>query len=433
MKISHDYIPLKLIRIQLLLRHLFLCFFSMGVIYAPTFAAETSHYEIMQERSADKDLYVWDNWLTDVVNVTSAGNQFSTIGRFALEAPRQLDGKAVTPVARHDYARVGFYIRTRPGQWLRLGQAIDIAPTWSGSSLVCNKCPEKLFQRPTSAIGTIDLSNLGMKLDFGGTLVLAYTERSFSPDPLGQRINIAFFDKDSGSFHRLNQSILDPWADPELASKLGYEISSNDVISAWRDPYLIEGQGGRLHLFFAARYNESHFERYFGSESLESFNPRRNSAIGHAIFDEQAGQWVLQPAEILSSNQAVQYELPQILSHKGIYYLLALKADWDVSSESAARLELNRDHSLIGFKSESLDGPWSPMGKADGELAKLKGVYGITFKKIADKVFMTGFLEDKVRLGQLVEVDINNFENSVRRGVRQLKGAELIGPGLCDR
>lgn len=402
------------------------CLFQLFTFWGFSFAGENGRGSEQPAFSVNETHYTWDNWLTDPMQIRLGEKEFSTIGRFALEAPREVDGRPISPIERHDHARIGFYIRSQPGQWLRLGQAIDLAPSWSGSSFICQKCPDQFFNAPSSPVGTIDSIKNGFSLDFGGHLILAYTERSFSPDPLGQKINIAFFDPVLGSFRKFDQAVLDPQADPDLAKRLGYDIHSNAIIAAWRDPFLVRDAQSRIHMFFAARYNESLYRKKLSKGASGEFNPLRNSAVGHAIYDEASAKWQLQPVQLLPQTQMVQLELPQIIRHKNYYYMMALKADWDVSSEWAAQNELNRHHSLLGYKSASLKGPWLPLGGGDGTISSLESIYGVTFKQIGEKVYMTAFLEDEIHLAQMVEVNLDDFVASVKRGVQKLKKARVL-------
>ncbi len=374
-------------------------------------------------------LYTWDNWLSGKVNIRTNGKNFQSMGRFSMEAPRTLNGNAVAPNDRHGMANIGFYVKTNTESWARVGTAVDIAPTWSGSTFSCKDCDFDL-SGPKIKTGGLDASASGMKITMNEPLYMFYTERVFSPDTLGQRIVMGYFDAEQGAFYKMTDPVVDPRADPKLMNELGYFIESNEVISAWRDPFVMADTDGTKHMYFAARFNEDFYNAKLKKLIPGGYNALRNSTVGHAIFDAKTKAWKIQPPLPLP-HTAVQFELPQIVKRNNKLYLFLTQAEWDVSTKANASNEVNRRHSLVGYSADSLDGDWAPMKAADGEIMDLGHLYGVTFKEIDGKIFVSAFLNDDVVMTNIAEVDMTRVNSDLAAKIKGLVGTSVVTQSTC--
>ena len=349
--------------------------------------------------------------------------------RFALESPRYIDGQFITPNDRHSHARVAMYAQVNRERWIRLATVIETTPTWSGSVMNCYGCAIKPLS-PLQSLAPSELNRLSDRVRIStnrSTMILAYTERSFNPDPLGQRLSFAQFDESSQSFVRSSLPSIDPRGpDKALFQNLGYMIEGNEVISASRDPYLIKGENGRLHVFFATRYNRIFHANHSLEETHGSFNPWSNSAIGHAVFDHENQTWLMH-SPLLLDRSPVQFELPQIMEHEGKYYLFQLQADWDSSNLEAIKSERNRKHALLVYKSDSLYGPWRPFNQGNAKLADLDGIYGFTIKPLKSGSFKAAaFFEKDVSMTSTAVINIKSLQEDINKAIKQFKTAETI-------
>lgn len=373
--------------------------------------------------------YTWDNWFSDPVKITVGDSSEYTHLRFALESPKFIDGKFITPNQRHAHARIAMYARVDSKRWIRLATVIKKTPTWSGSVMNCYECAIKPLN-PLQSLAPSELNRLLDRVRIStnrSTMIFAYTERSFNPDPLGQRLSFAQFDDASQSFVRSSLPSIDPRGpDKAFFQNLGYMIEGNEVISAWRDPYLINDENGRLHVFFAARYNRM-FHTDHGLEEIHgSFNPWSNSAIGHAEFDHENQTWLMHPPLKLDRSP-VQFELPQIMEHAGKYYLFQLQADWDSSNLEAIKSERNRKHALLVYKSSSLYGPWMPFNQGNAKIADLDGIYGFTIKPLKSGSFIAAaFFEKDVSMTSTAVINIKSLQEDIIKAIKQFKAAETI-------
>lgn len=373
--------------------------------------------------------YTWDNWFSGPVKLTIGDNSQYTHLRFALESPRYIDGEYITPNERHSHARVAMYAKIDDKRWIRLATVIEKTPTWSGSVMNCYACQFKAAT-PMESLAPSGLDRLpqGVRISTPqSTLLLAYTERTFSPDPLGQRLAFAQFDEDSQSFVRSSLPGIDPQgANKSLFQSLGYMVDGNEVISAWRDPYLIQDKSGRLHVFFAARYNKLFFENNGLAASIGSFNPWSNAAIGHAVFDQQGHTWIVRPPLKLDRSP-VQFELPQLIEHEGKYYLFQLQADWDSSDLTAITTEKNRKHALLVYMSDSLNGPWEPLSNGDAKLVNLDNIYGFTIRSLRQgQLMVAAFLENEVSMTSTAIIDMNTLRADILPVIKQFEAAETF-------
>jgi hypothetical protein len=308
--------------------------------------------------------FLWDNWFVSFKK---------TYYRFSLEAPRvfpegfapsfdgdfrypkgtDLSGRKAGSDDRHHMAQIGLYKSKNGKDWQYEGVAIgtshdprawDSHVIWSGNAH-----------------------------DVGGRLVVPYTGRSKTLDPITkdkwlQKIGIAILDENTGFFTKMGRNpVLDPTAKDAqgkiIAKKLGYDISSDSlVIMAWRDPYLYVDQAkGEVHMFFAAKADTSLLAK-------RGQNGAANGAIGHAVAKiADLGRWqLLPPLEIPAAYS--QFELPIVIKHKNDYVLFSSVVELG---------ENTRKQSLRAYRTSRIDGRWKKIKPGDDLVMDLKRIYGV--------------------------------------------------------
>lgn len=308
--------------------------------------------------------FLWDNWFVYFKN---------TYYRFSLEAPRtfpqgfrpqfdgdfkyprnmNLSGRKASPDDRHHMAQIGLYTSKTGRDWQYQGVAIgtsddpkqwDSHVIWSGNAH-----------------------------DIGGRLVVPYTGRSKTIDPVTgdkwlQKIGIAVLDEDTGAFKKIGKNpVLDPTAKDSqgqiIAKNLGYDISSDDlVIMAWRDPYLYVDQAkGEVHMFFAAKAEKSLLAKR-GQKS------EANGAIGHAVARaSNLNQWQLLPPLHIPAAYS-QFELPIVIKRNQEYILFSSVVELGQDT---------RQQSLRAYRSNRLDGQWKKIKPGDDMVMNLERIYGV--------------------------------------------------------
>ena len=327
--------------------------------------------------------------------------------------------------------------------WMEFGklvkkQEVSKGP-WSGMLKTCRDvCPfeEGLLGTSSKTVGQLNMGDLA----FQDRLVMLFTQADFSGlggpiEDIPQTIVMGFLDE-TNTFKQYEKPLLSP-IDFDV-EKLGYSTKpSTHIVQAWRDPFLFEDNEGKYHMVFGARFNANS-----KPAGLEKFDPNRNSAVGHAIFDKKSNSFKLQkPLPI--AQEAAQFELPHVLKYKGQYYLIILEADWQINPDNTTT---ERIHRLRMYKTPSLTAPaekwqnWGKMenGQRSSELVVLNGkdynIYGITFSQEGDGFKVMGFDNEKFNLTEEItfknaDLDDPNFSQQLGQQFQKVGRAEI---GQCQ-
>lgn len=288
--------------------------------------------------------YIWDNTVVEYQD---------KLFRYALSADRNLD-----IAQRHEHAR------------LRLAISEDGGKSWMNKS--------EIFQLrqgiwPDHVIWT-STANVRQTPD-GDEFVLLITGRS-TGDGRIQKIGLAT-SRDGQNFgHPV--VVLDPLSQP--AAELGYDVidvDQEDVIMAWRDPFLFcDPNDQRWHLFFAAK-------------PIRSTKMNPIGTVGHAVaMDDTLKQWDLQAPLELPLKYA-QVEVPAVVYRDGEYFLF-------VSTQDHPLRQTNKEKGAAfrGYRSKAIRGPWNPIY---GSKDRIFGdeVYGTTlFQRGAETWGVAFYSED---------------------------------------
>jgi hypothetical protein len=174
-----------------------------------------------------------------------------------------------------------------------------------------------------------------------------------------QSISLAVSD-DGGGFVPLAgpRPLLSPTRDYDRLRDLGYYLGERATLGddaaeadgtfmALRDPYLFL-HGGRLHMLFGAK------------AMLEDTVVR---AVGHAVIEDALGVpacELLAPIVLPDAHHFNQLELPNVIHHDGLYYLVISTNHVEHLGQS----DLERQRSVRIYRSAALDTGWQPCGDA---------------------------------------------------------------------
>lgn len=229
------------------------------------------------------------------------------------------------PVSRHDHARLRL-VKRRMGQWIDCGNILPDqfshgSRDWAGVMCVDNTNAVSLYY---TATGTF------------GEKTPTYRQRIFEAT--------AVSDGDSTELETLN------WRDrgePIRADGNLYEIADQaggapGAIKSFRDPfYFIDPETDHEYLLFAA------------SDGLAS--TAKNGAVGIARKSAGTGQWVLQKPLVTADGVSNEMERPNLVYHKGGYYLF-----WSVHAWTFAD-GIQAPTGLYGMYAKQVQGPYEPL------------------------------------------------------------------------
>ncbi len=293
-------------------------------------------------------LWLWDSWTL---------REGDTLHLYCLALSRRgHDGAPILPPQRNDH---GFHVRhfvspdggthwrdlgsvLEPG---RAGDGADARNVWSGS---VTRLGDGLV-----AFGYTGLREAGAGRRFLQTICAGL---GGDPDRMDRAPAAA---------------ISCPLRDYEMIRDAGYYLSPlNELgadggeeggpIMAWRDPFLLEDEGGVLHAFWSAK-----------------LAPTRPT-IAHAILARRGDDIVLDrllaPIALPDSEAFTQAEVPKIYLDRPSGQYLLLISGCDRMFEGQPDSDVSQQQRL--YRADSLDGPWH--GALDGEsvLGGLNGLFG---------------------------------------------------------
>ena len=231
-----------------------------------------------------------------------------------------------------------------------------------------------------------------------------------------QSISLALSD-DGSEFVRLAESrpLLSPIKDYDRLRDLGYYLGERATVGdaaaeadgtfmALRDPFLFR-HDSQLHMLF-------------GAKAVDGSSVTR--AVGHAIIRDAVTEpecELLPPIRIPDGHEFNMLELPNVLRHDGMYYLIVSTAQLAHVGQS----DLDTQRSVRIYRSEALESGWRPYGNAGTHvvLEPRSRLYGLSLigepGRASDSMTCRAFWVDDTTLPPSLQLTIGGDAPRLKR------------------
>lgn len=271
----------------------------------------------------------------------------------------------------------------RPGA----GGAPDAKAIWSGSVMVLPD-GRKLAAYTGLAAGHLALQSISLAVSDDGSEFVRFTDAR----PLLSAVR---------DYDRLRD--LGYYLGPRAT--LGDDASEADgTFMALRDPFLFE-HDSQLHMLFGAKAVDG---------------PSITRAVGHAIIRDSIAEAeceLLPPVRVPDGHEFNMLELPNVIRHDGLHYLVVSTAQLAHLGQS----DLETQRSVRIYRSEALEAGWQPYGEAGthvilGPESRLYGLSIISEQgRVSDTVTCRAFWVDDTTLPPSLQLTVGGGTPSLKR------------------